>query len=122
MFGGGYCKYCQGYRKDKTLTKVERKKYTIRPYSVKRQAIQSKEYIPKMLRFLSTREVCEIASPVCTYRATVVNHVRGRQTVERLLDDRYWEASCAACNSYIETHPELHNFKHKQSKYANDSE
>lgn len=48
-------------------------------------------------------QVCHILSPVCTRVATTVNHRRGR-IGSLLLDRRWFQACCAACNNYIEQH------------------
>lgn len=106
-FGGGYCNIHQYMRMDK-------KEKKIRHYSKKRAKVQKNEYVPKMLEYLRKNEYCVIKSPVCTHYATCINHIKGRHSIERLLDDNYWEASCFACNGYIEQYPNFHNGKHKQ--------
>lgn len=53
--------------------------------------------------YLAKNPVCAIQSPVCTQKATCVNHRAGRG-VKQVLDQATWQPSCAACNSYIESH------------------
>jgi len=77
------------------------------------KAILKKEY-PK---YLKTRPFCNIKSPVCTKIATVVNHTRGRGRDEILNKDT-WEPSCVHCNTYIESHPDWNDGKHKQSVHT----
>lgn len=44
---------------------------------------------------------CEIKSPVCTSKATVINHTRGRGK-DHVLDESTWQASCSECNLWVE--------------------
>ena len=110
QFGGGYCNRHQWCRTDKTKKKI-------RFYSKKREKVQRKEYVPKMLQFLIEHPVCMIQSPECSQVAECINHIKGRQSVQRLLDLNFWESSCSACNMYIERFPGFNNGMHKQSKF-----
>lgn len=56
----------------------------------------------KYAEFLLKHPKCNIQSPVCTKKATCINHTRGREG--NLLNEKDWEASCVACNGYIESH------------------
>ena len=114
QFGGGYCKIHQSHRTDKKPAKLKQQTTKIRHYNKKRAKVQKNEYVPKMLEYLKNNEFCVIKSPVCGYFATCVNHIKGRHSVERLLDETYWEASCHSCNMYIEQNPNFNNGKHKQ--------
>jgi hypothetical protein len=68
-------------------------------------------------RFLKKNPFCKIKSPVCTKVATVINHTRGR-TEDVILDEAWWEASCPACNGYIEEHDAwARKHGHKVSKF-----
>jgi hypothetical protein len=51
--------------------------------------------------FLIANPVCQIKSPECTHYSTVVHHTKGREN-KLLLLMRYWKASCARCNIYVE--------------------
>lgn len=51
--------------------------------------------------FLAKHKKCQIASPVCTGKATVVHHSEGRSQ-DKLLNVKTWMASCPACNSWVE--------------------
>jgi|ERR1041385_5282719 hypothetical protein len=51
--------------------------------------------------YLKLFPICKIKSPVCTGKATCVNHIAGRGTNE-VLNMATWESSCEACNGYIE--------------------
>lgn len=95
VFGGGFCFRHQHLRPDK-------KKTTIRPFSVKREKINRKEYAPKARAFVKDNPICEIKSPECQIEAACVHHVKGRASTELLLDDRFWMPSCAPCNLYVE--------------------
>ena len=117
QFGGKYCRNHQ-YMRDDLKPKERKKRKAIKPYSDKRAKIQKEQYVPKMLKYLEDRPECAIKSPVCTFHSACVNHIKGRQTVERLLDDEWWEPSCTPCNNYIEEHPGFNDGKHKQSKFT----
>lgn len=52
--------------------------------------------------FLATRPDCEIRSPVCLGRATVVNHNKGRG--DNVHNQEDWTPCCPPCNGYIEIH------------------
>jgi hypothetical protein len=95
VFGKGYCKFHQYLREDK-------KQSPIKPFSEKRAKINRNGYYPKVRKYLETRQVCEINSPVCTIQATCVNHKKGRKTIDLLLNKDYWQPSCRPCNNYIE--------------------
>lgn len=112
-FSGPYCKFHQWCRTDK-----KKPKKTL--FSAKRTKINKKEYSPKVVEYLARpeNENCAIQIPgICRGKAEVVNHIHGRQTIERLLDEEGWEPSCAACNIEIENQPTFNGGKHKQSKF-----
>lgn len=71
----------------------------MRTRSLKRQR-QIREYIPLAEMFLEDNRCCEF--PTCPERSTVVHHSRGRFG-RRLLDQRFWKASCNYHNQYAET-------------------
>lgn len=52
--------------------------------------------------FLKSRPMCEIRSPDCIKRATVVHHRKGRGN--NILKQETWVACCPPCNSYVENH------------------
>lgn len=94
-FGGGYCKYHQNIRKDKSPRKI-------RYYSEKRSKINRSEYAPKARQYIIDHPDCNIKSEVCTGASQCVNHIKGKATIALLLDSNHWEASCFACNNWIE--------------------
>ena len=55
--------------------------------------------------YIAKHPCCNIQSPVCTKKATCVNHTKGRG--ENVLNQDDWEASCTACNGWIEEHHEV---------------
>ena len=73
----------------------------MRHRSLKRQR-DMRAYIPLVEEFLEGNPTCHFPLG-CKQRATCVHHRRGRFG-KRLLDQRYWAASCAAHNDYAETH------------------
>jgi hypothetical protein len=69
--------------------------------------------------YLEKHPVCAIQSPICTYRATCVNHKAGRG-VNEVLDQSTWEPSCDPCNLYIEGHDAwAREHGHKVSRLTN---
>lgn len=67
----------------------------------KKRAGQMRRYIPRARAFLETHRWCEFPLG-CRARSRVVHHRRGREG-ERLLDERWWAASCHFHNDYAET-------------------
>jgi hypothetical protein len=65
------------------------------------KAIRQLKKIATAFLALPGNQVCQIQSPVCTKEATCVNHKKGR-TGKLLLDTKYFQPSCGACNNYIE--------------------
>lgn len=63
-----------------------------------------KEYKPMVKEYLNRVENqdCQIKSPVCTGKATCVNHKRRRG--KNLTNEKYFQPSCGPCNNYIESH------------------
>lgn len=61
-----------------------------------------KEYLKLREAFLAKPEnkMCQIKSPVCTKKATDVNHKRRRGSNLSVVE--HWQACCKKCNSYIE--------------------
>lgn len=83
-------------------TPLKRKFYKIKKVSEKRKE-ENKIYSFRRRLFLAARPRCEIQSPVCTYKATVIHHKKGREG-DLFLDERFWAASCEQCNLYVEVH------------------
>jgi hypothetical protein len=66
----------------------------------KKRASQLREYKVRRLLFLAEHRWCMR----CHLRpTTVLHHRRGRRGL-RLLDERWWAASCVPCNDFAETH------------------
>ncbi|WP_153799047.1 hypothetical protein [Foetidibacter luteolus] len=98
---------------------IERKPYKIRRYSLKRSKVNKTEYSPKAKQYIIDNPLCNIQSPVCTYFSQCVNHRKGKQSIELLLDETYWEPSCIACNNWIEEHDAWARERgHKLSQHA----
>lgn len=51
--------------------------------------------------FLKSRPICEIASPVCTKKATCIHHVCGRLP-SKILKQEHWMAACEHYNGWVE--------------------
>lgn len=62
--------------------------------------------------------MCEVKTSVCTRTAEVVHHTEGRGK-DVILDQKTWKASCIACNSRIESHPEEGAPGSKVSRHKN---
>ena len=53
--------------------------------------------------FLAKHKTCEIDGPECTKIATIIHHTEGRLP-SKVMDSTKWVASCAPCNSWVESH------------------
>lgn len=69
----------------------------------KKRAREGREYATKRRIFLERNPLCQIKSKVCTKHATVIQHSRGR-VGKLFLDERWWIASCWACNDYCDNY------------------
>ncbi|MDI3319966.1 hypothetical protein [Pinibacter soli] len=93
--------YCIGHRIYASGVVVEKQK------KVNKESEKQKD-IKKALKsaypaFLAKRPNCEIQSPVCTKKATVVHHTQGRGKNE-VLNQGTWMACCERCNGWVEDH------------------
>ena len=71
--------------------------------------------------FLSKRTRCEIKSPECTGKATVIHHVKGRGK-DNLMNESTWMASCVRCNGWVEeNHAEAVKMGAKQSRHKKNN-
>jgi hypothetical protein len=91
-----YARRCGHYKIDPV------KQTSIATFSKKREKINRKEYAPAVKKFLSEHTVCEIGMEGCTKKATCVHHVKGRTTINDLLNVDHWKASCTNCNGAVE--------------------
>jgi hypothetical protein len=82
---------------------VEKKQGGLKKRSEKMTA-EIKQYKPMAAEFLSRpgNQTCKIKSPVCTKKATCINHKKRRG--KNLMNEKYFEPSCGPCNNYIESH------------------
>lgn len=64
---------------------------------------EMKLYKPQVKEYLARpeNEYCKIKSPVCTGKATCVNHKKRRGS--NLRNEKFFQASCAPCNNYLES-------------------
>ena len=58
-------------------------------------------YIPQAMKYLANNETCQYPLG-CDQPSVCIHHKRGRFG-KRLLDQRYWAASCIEHNDYAET-------------------
>lgn len=65
-----------------------------------KRAAQMRRYIPAMRAYLDSHARCEF--PGCGKPSAVLHHKRGRSGA-RLLDERWWAASCHEHNQWAET-------------------
>lgn len=97
VFAKGFCRKHQACRDDK--------KSTIKRESPKRAQINRKLYTPNARLYLQQNPLCQIKiENVCTIYSQGVHHIKGKKSIELLLDERFWMASCNACNLFLETH------------------
>lgn len=62
-----------------------------------------KEYAKLRKEFLKANPVCEVFKD---RPAVDIHHMKGRATIELLLDDNYWKAVSREAHQWIELHPE----------------
>jgi hypothetical protein len=68
--------------------------------SEKREA-QNREYAKKSRPFWKGKR-CQAQLPGCTGNAEGVHHLKGKSSVELLMDESNWMAVCNHCNGQIE--------------------
>jgi len=93
---GRYCRLHSGSLAPSKEPKPINKK------SEKRKEIDNKEYLPAARKFIKDNPNCELKMKGCTGRAQGVHHLKGKATIELLLDKRFWKASCYHCNLMAE--------------------
>jgi hypothetical protein len=69
----------------------------IAPFSKKRAKL-NREYAIKSGPFWKGKQ-CAIKSPGCQKEATGIHHMKGKDTPELLMDERYWLPACGYCNT-----------------------
>lgn len=70
--------------------------------SEKRGKINKLEYKPKMKQFIADNPECQMKTKVCSGSTQCVHHSKGRQSTEKLLNVKWWKASCFKCNTWVE--------------------
>ena len=81
----------------------ERKAYRIKQFSAKRAKI-NREYA-KVTKPIWEGKECEIKAPGCQRWATGMHHLRGKDTIDRLLNTKEMIPACNYCNGvWIEEH------------------
>lgn len=83
----------------------EKKFRKIKPFSDKRAKI-NREYA-KLTKALWEGKECQVKAPGCQGRATGMHHLRGKDTIERLMNTKEMIPACNHCNGiWIEEHSE----------------
>lgn len=97
------------YMKQRQAQKLEgpqrkpKKAYNIKAYSDKRAKL-NREYAKKSRPYWKGKE-CAIRSPGCQNVATGIHHMKGKDTPELLMDEKYWLPACGYCNTiWLEEH------------------
>lgn len=80
-------------------------KEPMRAFSEKRRRLYDERYLPARAVYLEAHPECEVRIPNrCTRKAVVIHHMVQRSldpSVENLLDETHWMASCNECNEWI---------------------
>lgn len=114
-------RYCRLHSK---LLQAEKEPTAIKKKSDKRAAIDAKEYLPKMRAFLKKNPICELKFEGCTKKSQGAHHTEGKDSIELLLDESKWMASCNHCNLMAEIKDAearskgIKKSKHKTSKLS----
>ncbi len=105
--------FCRREPKPKKVNKP------IAKFSDKRKKINRTQYQPAAAAFVKANPVCAIKQEGCTGKTQGVHHVRGKSTIELLLDESNWLPACNHCNSiWIEQNSkEAFEKGFKKSKY-----
>lgn len=96
VFGGGYCKWHQGYRADKKKPKPLNKVSDKEVQRLYKYGKARKEY-------LKENPICEVKG--CDRKATQIHHKKGR-VGELLYNKEFFFATHIECHTEIETNPE----------------
>lgn len=75
-------------------SKKPRKK--IKPFSDKRAKL-NRQYAKESKQFWEGKD-CAIKAPGCQKKATGIHHVWGKDTAEKLMDEKGWLPACSYCN------------------------
>ena len=84
-------------------TPIKKKPYKMKKVADSRVAANA-TYKEASAEFRKRNPSCAINSPECTKNTQGVHHMKGKQTVDRLLDETFWMPACNRCNNYIEIH------------------
>ena len=98
VFGGGFCKWHQYKRNDKTKPTMTRTK--IRPISDKQQK-RLKFYAKAREIYLKENPKCEHSN--CNSKATEIHHKKGRGT--QTANAEYFMSICRHHHTWIHEHP-----------------
>lgn len=101
VFGGGYCKWHQGYRKDKKPSNAKHRK-PIAPISKKRSQ-ELVGYKKARNKYMANHSTCEVSE--CNRPANDLHHKRGR-IGSLLWDPKFFMAVCRPHHNEIEENPE----------------
>lgn len=97
----------------------EKKVYRI-PRESKKRAKINQEY-SKNSRPVWRGQPCEVKLKGCTGMAQGIQHVRGKVTMELLMNPENWIPCCNSCNLRCETHPkEAEAAGVRKSKFKNN--
>lgn len=100
VFGGGYCRYHQQYRTDKTLKRIKNKS--------ERRKVDDKIYSIKRRMFLDKNKECCMCknnpNHNRVYPAVCIHH-KYHRIGKAYLDENTWIASCIDCNGKVEEDP-----------------
>lgn len=81
--------------------KVVKKRKPIAKFSKKRITVNGQYSIDSRV-FRALNPFCAIKSPVCTHRTQGVHHLKGKATIELLMNKKWWLSACNPCNDYVE--------------------
>lgn len=97
--------------------RTDKKPKKLKQFSDKRAKVNV-DYNRESREYREANPFCKINSPVCTGKTQGVHHMKGKSTIELLMDKRFWKPACNACNGYCEDHSEWAKENgHKLSKH-----
>ena len=97
----------------------QKKRVKIAQYSKKRQRA-NREYAEKSRPWWQGKQ-CAIRAPGCTGQGMCIHHMKGKSSIELLMDERWWMVSCFSCNLWVEENDaEARRLGYKISRITNE--
>jgi hypothetical protein len=111
-------RYCRVHSK---LLTPEKESKPIAKVAEKREEV-NKEYTKEARAFVKANPECMLKMEGCTKKSQCVHHRKGKDSIERLMDTKWWWGSCLHCNVLAEAKDALARSKNIKLSKFNESE